>query len=246
MAFILCSTNTHARLLSSLGIAAGAKVLSVEYPLAPDEGRYEEMLSHVVEAYHWLTSPSGGGVDPGSIVVGGDSAGGHLAVGLVQRLMSSEVAKGPAGVVLMSPWLDPGRDDPATEDAWNSARDTSCCYLRGVKDSLKIVHDLVFERVMEEEEENELAFSYLPPRNMLRRELWDGERASRCPRCLCNTAGRGSAAESRTRANCIGGWSEVTGQEFKDLPHVFQVFDALEAEGKGQFTAGAFVSHVCK
>ena len=97
------------------------------------------MLSHVVEAYQWLTNPSGGGVDPGSIVVGGDSAGGHLAVGLVQRLMSSEVAKGPAGVVLMSPWLDPGRDDPATEDAWNSARDTSCCYLRGVKDSLKVV-----------------------------------------------------------------------------------------------------------
>ena len=90
------------------------------------------------------------GVDPGSIVVGGDSAGGHLAVGLVQRLISSEVVKGPAGVVLMSPWLDPGRDDPATEDAWNSARDTSC-YLRGVKDSMKVVHDLVFERVMEEE-----------------------------------------------------------------------------------------------
>ena len=29
---------------------------------------------------------------------------------------------------------------------------------------------------------------------------------------------------------------EVTSQEFKDLPHVFQVFDALEAEGKGQFS----------
>ena len=65
---------------------------------------------HVVEAYQWLTSPSGGGVDPGSIVGGGDSAGGHLAVGLVQRLMSSEAARGPAGVVLMSPWLDPGRE----------------------------------------------------------------------------------------------------------------------------------------
>ena len=248
-AFILCSTNTHARLLSSLGIAAGAKVLSVEYPLAPDEGRYEEMLSHVVEAYQWLTSPSGGGVDPGSIVVGGDSAGGHLAVGLVQRLMSSEVAKGPAGVVLMSPWLDPGRDDPATEDAWNSARDTSCCYLRGVKDSLKVVHDLVFERVMEEEQENELAFSYLPPRNMLRRELWDGERASRCPPMLVQYGGAEVlAAESRNFVRIASeSGIEVTSQEFKDLPHVFQVFDALEAEGERAIqSAGAFVSEVCK
>lgn len=248
-AFILCSTNTHARLLSSLGIAAGAKVLSVEYPLAPDEGRYEEMLSHVVEAYQWLTNPSGGGVDPGSIVVGGDSAGGHLAVGLVQRLISSEVAKGPAGVVLMSPWLDPGRDDPATEDAWNSARDTSCCYLRGVKDSLKVVHDLVFERVMEEEEENELAFSYLPPRNMLRRELWDGERASRCPPMLVQYGGAEVlAAESRNFVRIASeSGIEVTSQEFKDLPHVFQVFDALEAEGERAIqSAGAFVSDVCK
>ncbi len=247
-AFILCSTNTHARLLSSLGIAAEAKVLSVEYPLAPDEGRYEEMLSHVVEAYHWLTSPSGGGVDPGSIVVGGDSAGGHLAVGLVQRLISSEVVKGPAGVVLMSPWLDPGRDDPATEDAWTSARDTSC-YLRGVKDSMKVVHDLVFERVMEEEEENKLAFSYLPPRNMLRRELWDGERASRCPPMLVQYGGAEVlAAESRNFVRIASeGGVKVTGQEFKDLPHVFQVFDALEAEGgRAIQSAGAFVSDVCK
>ena len=119
----------------------------------------------------------------------------------------------------MSPWLDPGRDDPATEDAWNSARDTSCCYLRGVKDSLKVVHDLVFERVMEEEEENELAFSYLPPRNMLRRELWDGERASRCPPMLVQY-GRAEvlAAESRNFVRIASeSGIEVTSQEFKDL-----------------------------
>ena len=148
----------------------------------------------------------------------------------------------------MSPWLDPGRDDPATEDAWNSARDTSC-YLRGVKDSMKVVHDLVFERVMEEEEENKLAFSYLPPRNMLRRELWDGERASRCPPMLVQYGGAEVlAAESRNFVRIASeSGIEVTSQEFKDLPHVFQVFDALEAEGERAIqSAGAFVSEVCK
>lgn len=246
-AFILCSTNTHARLLSSLGVESDARVLSVEYPLAPDEGRYEDMLSHVVKAYQWLTSPSGGGVDPGSVVIGGDSAGGHLAVGLVQRLISSDTT-GPAGVVLMSPWLDPGRDDPATEEAWNSARATSC-YLRGVKDSMKVVHDLVFEQVMEEEEENELDFSYLPPRNMLRRELWDGRRAHLVPPVLVQYGGAEVlAAESREFVRIASECGiDVTSQEFDDLPHVFQVFDALETEGERAIqSAGAFVSRVSK
>ena len=36
-AFIPCSTATHARLLSSVGAAADARVLSVEYSLGPDQ-----------------------------------------------------------------------------------------------------------------------------------------------------------------------------------------------------------------
>ena len=84
---------------------------------------------------------------------------------------------------------------------------------------------------------------------MLRRELWDGERASRCPPMLVQYGGAEVlAAESRNFVRIASeGGVEVTGQEFKDLPHVFQVFDALEAEGERAIqSAGAFVSHVCK
>ena len=59
---------------------------------------------------------------------------------------------------------------------------------------------MVFERVMEEEEENELAFSCLPPgANMLRRELWGWRaQASRCPPMLVQYGGAEVlAAESR-------------------------------------------------
>ena len=143
----------------------------------------------------------------------------------------------------MSPWLDPGRDDPATEEAWNNARATSC-YLRGVKDSMKVVHDLVFEQVMEEEEENELDFSYLPPRNMLRRELWDGRRAHLVPPVLVQYGGAEVlAAESREFVRIASECGiDVTSQEFDDLPHVFQVFDALEAEGERAWRGDAGVS----
>ena len=60
-AFIFCHTGTHARLLSSLGAAADAKVLSVEYSLCPDEGRYADMLREVTRAYEWLVDADGGG-----------------------------------------------------------------------------------------------------------------------------------------------------------------------------------------
>jgi monoterpene epsilon-lactone hydrolase len=66
-AFILCNAMTNARLLSSVGAEADARVLSVEYPLAP-EADYAGMLAAVRAAYDWLVDPAGGAVDPGSVV----------------------------------------------------------------------------------------------------------------------------------------------------------------------------------
>ena len=57
-AFILCNTATHARLLSSVGASADARVLSVEYPLGPDQGDYNDMLREVLAAYTWLVDPA--------------------------------------------------------------------------------------------------------------------------------------------------------------------------------------------
>ena len=59
-AFILCNTATHARLLSSVGASADARVLSVEYPLGPDQGNYNDMLREVLAAYTWLVDPAAG------------------------------------------------------------------------------------------------------------------------------------------------------------------------------------------
>ena len=126
-AFVLCNTATHARLMSSMGVAGDARVLSVEYPLAPDQGVYEDMADAADRAYAWLVSERGGNVDPRDVVIGGDSAGGHLALALAQRLASSGAdgatpkKQTPAGLVLLSPWLDPGRDLPSTAAAWRES-----------------------------------------------------------------------------------------------------------------------------
>jgi acetyl esterase/lipase len=46
---------------------------------------------------------------PGSIVLSGDSAGGGLALALALSMRDERQAP-PAGCILLSPWLDLGRD----------------------------------------------------------------------------------------------------------------------------------------
>ena len=225
-AFILCGTSTHARLLSSLALAADARVLSVEYPLAPDQG-VVDALRAATDAYRWLVDDAGGGVDPRDVVVGGDSAGGHLALGLVRELATARGCgvgpdgastragrvEMPAGVVLMSPWLDPGRRLDETVAAWEEAASSSVDYLRGVKDSMEAVERLVFGDETDETESS-------PPRCLLDADLWTravGTRRSRP--CSCSAAGRRCSRESPARSarrrwtrggrtwRCRSGWT---------------------------------------
>ena len=52
---------------------------------------------------------------PGSLIVSGDSAGGGLALALLLSLRD-EGQDLPAGAILLSPWLDLGRDRRAVPD----------------------------------------------------------------------------------------------------------------------------------
>lgn len=221
-AFVLCNTATHARLLSSMGVAADARVLSVEYPLAPDQGTYENMADAVDRAYEWLCSPDGGNVLPENVVIGGDSAGGHLACGLAQRLSkrSEKSPRPPAGVVLLSPWLDPGRERDSTKTAWANASERSVDYLRGVEGSMSRVVKLVFGETEDDSCE----------KCLLDASLYAGRSM---PPCLVQCGGvEVLASESRTLADLADetGW-ELTLEAFEGMPHVFQVFDSVTPQG---------------
>jgi acetyl esterase/lipase len=56
-----------------------------------------------------------GETEPGSVVVSGDSAGGGLALSLILSLRD-EGQPLPAGCILLSPWLDLGRDRRAVPE----------------------------------------------------------------------------------------------------------------------------------
>ena len=97
---------------AQLSAQAGCQVILPEYPLAP-EHRYPAALHDAHQLLNALTGP----VSPADIVVSGDSAGGGLALALLLGTRDQDGGGAlPAGCILLSPWLDLGRDRQANPD----------------------------------------------------------------------------------------------------------------------------------
>lgn len=97
--FALCSPRTHRRFTAWLSRLTGLPVFTVDYRLAPRH-RFPAAADDVRAGWDWLTSR----VPAESVVIAGDSAGGHLSVDLL--LQPDVAAHGPAAVVLFSPLID--------------------------------------------------------------------------------------------------------------------------------------------
>lgn len=99
--YVLGSINTHRELGSRLSRAAAARVLLIDYRLAP-EHPHPAAVDDAVTAYRWLLSQ---GVSPSRLVVAGDSAGGGLTVATLVAVRDAGLPVPAAGVCL-SPWVD--------------------------------------------------------------------------------------------------------------------------------------------
>ena len=78
--WVICSLDTHDGVCRRIANAAGQRVLSLDYGLAPEEP-FPAGLEDVVAAHEWLRSEGADlGVDPERLAVGGDSAGANLAL----------------------------------------------------------------------------------------------------------------------------------------------------------------------
>jgi acetyl esterase/lipase len=95
------SVNTHATMVSSIARAAKARAFAIDYRLAP-EHPFPAAVDDAVAAYRWLLEQ---GIDPQSIVIGGDSAGGGLVAATVLALRDAGDPL-PGAAVLLSPWTD--------------------------------------------------------------------------------------------------------------------------------------------
>jgi epsilon-lactone hydrolase len=99
--YVVGSVDTHRDLMARLSRAAGARVLGVDYRLAP-ENPFPAAVEDAITAYRWLV---GSGMDPAHIAIAGDSAGGGLTLATLVALRDAG-APLPAAAACLSPWVD--------------------------------------------------------------------------------------------------------------------------------------------
>ena len=99
--YLFGSAHTHRVMLAHMARAAKARVLALDYRLAP-EIPFPAPVEDSVSAYRWLLSQ---GISAKKMVIGGDSAGGGLAVATLVALRSVGEPM-PAAGVCISAWTD--------------------------------------------------------------------------------------------------------------------------------------------
>ena len=99
--YVIGSVRTHRVLMAHLARAAKARVLALDYRLAP-ETPFPGPIDDTVNAYQWLLSE---GIEPANMAIAGDSAGGGLVVAALVALKSVGEPL-PAAGVSISPWSD--------------------------------------------------------------------------------------------------------------------------------------------
>lgn len=98
--YICGSPETHRGLAGCLALATGREVIAPRYRLAPEHpapAAFED-ARRAIDALEEL------GTAPGDLILGGDSAGGGLALALLARLCAED--RRPLGLFAFSPWTD--------------------------------------------------------------------------------------------------------------------------------------------
>ena len=95
------SILSHRRLVTEAGRAARTRTLAIDYRRAP-EHPYPAAHEDALTAWRFLRQQ---GIAAKRIAVGGDSAGGNLTLGLIQRLRAAGEDL-PGCAWLLSPWAD--------------------------------------------------------------------------------------------------------------------------------------------
>jgi acetyl esterase/lipase len=112
-AYIIRMPNVHTAMVSKLCRNANARALMVYYRLAP-EHPFPACLEDALLAYEWLLDR---GVEPESIVVAGDSAGGGLALSTLLEIKARGLPM-PGCAYMLSPLLDVSDQAPSR---WKNA-----------------------------------------------------------------------------------------------------------------------------
>jgi monoterpene epsilon-lactone hydrolase len=99
--YAIGSLNTHRRLAYDISAASSARVLLIDYRLAP-EHPFPAAVDDAAAAWRWLLQQ---GFAANRLAIAGDSAGGGLTIATLVNLRDLKLGL-PACAVAISPWVD--------------------------------------------------------------------------------------------------------------------------------------------
>jgi acetyl esterase len=110
--WVFASIDSHDRMVREYAEGAGIATVSVDYTLSP-EGKFPTALLEATAVIDWIAREGAAwGLDPSRIAIGGDSAGGNLALGTALHLRELGTPK-LRGILAAYPVTDCRFDTPS-------------------------------------------------------------------------------------------------------------------------------------
>jgi monoterpene epsilon-lactone hydrolase len=214
--YIVGGLSSHGAFCARLARAIGGRVLFADYRLAPEHpfpAALEDGLAALRRARE---------LAPGRLLIGGDSAGGGLALAVVQAALAQSAAV-PERLILLSPWTDLTLSGASM--VRNAATDSllSTKILTRMRASYLGGHEPADRRASPLFDPN----THLPPVLL----IYSGSEVLRDD-------------STRLAENLRLGGTQVQAHAYAGTPHVFPLFRTVPAAGKAlkniaQFTGGA-------
>lgn len=113
------ATKIHWEFIQKLSIDTKATVIMPDYPLIPKYD-YKDVFEMVEPLYKEIVDK----IDAKNLIVMGDSAGGGLALALMEKI-SKEDMEIPENIVLISPWLDVRLTNPKIKEVQKKDKELS-------------------------------------------------------------------------------------------------------------------------
>ncbi len=103
-------SDEHWNFIKKLTLDTNATIIIPDYPLTP-KYTYKDVYNMVEPLYKEIIEK----VDASDLIVMGDSAGGGLALGLLEKVSEENIVM-PSKTILISPWLDVRLNNPEIDE----------------------------------------------------------------------------------------------------------------------------------
>lgn len=113
------ATKIHWEFIQKLSIDTKATVIMPDYPLIPKYD-YKDVFEMVEPLYKEIVDK----IDAKNLIVMGDSAGGGLALALMEKILKEDMEI-PENIVLISPWLDVRLTNPKIKEVQKKDKELS-------------------------------------------------------------------------------------------------------------------------